>query len=477
MANPLDYLLSGAAGLGRGLDAQSERDRLARAAAVENAVLSAQYANLGGRYGQKPAEVTSLTVPAPGASSEPFANLPARLNQAWMSGLRGGPAGLPPVEDPSLSPTSGLDAGSPFGTPTPRSLLSSLTSQTSPDSSMPASTINGPRRPFAPPTNFRLDVPAGQAAPAMRPAPPNYGSGVAIEAMRGAAGDNAPPTSGSGAGSGYGSAVDAMRAAAGMDASGGHLSRLLGSGTQTVALNNTNPRYVDLGPGRYLDRLHTPSAEGESARLDEIALQNQGRTDVAQAHANLTEALKNQDWQAGYDAYTALGFSDPEARAMLTSKGIAERVMAPRYPMPARPGAVHDPNVSAATATNRALGAAQTAMRQAAAAMPKFNAMSLNPRADSTSVIAGRTAPLMSLGDLVARRDSLSSAYDQQSSAIGTGQRANGNVDISGLRAQITDAQAKLNAILSNPSAPLSVKAQAQDAYRNRLQLLGVGTP
>jgi|SRR6185312_5186065 len=443
MANALDYLFSGASGLGRGLDAQAERERLDREAAARDAILQAQYGNLGGRYGQMPSETSSVTIPAPGASSEPSANLPTRLNQAWMRGMRGGTPGLPPVDDPSVSSTSGISGGTSFATPTPRSLLASLMG---PDSSTAASSIDQPSRPFAPPSHLRLDMPAGQSTPpAMPPA-------------SGAPSSNHVP----------GTAVAAMRAAAGLDAPSG----IPGSATQTVALRNMNPRYIDLGNGRYLDQLHTPSAEAESARLNEIALQNQGRADVANTQARLHEAIKNQDWQQGYDAYTALGFSDAEARAMLTGKGIAERVLAPRYPMPPRPS-----TSTAATATNRALSAAQVAVRQAAAAMPKFNAMSLNPRADSTSVIAGRTAPLMSLGDLIARRDSLSNAYDQQASAIGTGQRANGNVDISGLRSQITDAQTKLNAILSNPSAPLSVKAQAQDAYRNRLQMLGVGTP
>ena len=169
-----------------------------------------------------------------------------------------------------------------------------------------------------------------------------------------------------------------------------------------------------------------------------------------------------------------MGLWDDEVTAALFSKGLADMLLRPNF---APSTASHDSNVSAAAATNRAIGQTNEQIAQTTRAMPKFNPMSLNSGADSTSVVAGRTAPLFNLGDLMARRDSLSNAYDQESSAIGTGRAVNGSVDNSGVRAQISDARSKLNAILSNPAAPLSIKAAAQDAYKNRLQSLGVGSP
>lgn len=157
------------------------------------------------------------------------------------------------------------------------------------------------------------------------------------------------------------------------------------------------------------------------------------------------------------------------------NKGPASTLLKP--PRPASPPrtSTRDPNTSASVATGKAMTENTGALRATEKAMPQFNPDSFSPRADSASVVERRGSLLKRMAGLSVRGDSLRRSFDKQSSAIGSGARADGSVDNSDVRAQVDDAQRKLDAILGNTAAPLAVKAKAQEAFKRRIEALRAG--
>jgi hypothetical protein len=214
-------------------------------------------------------------------------------------------------------------------------------------------------------------------------------------------------------------------------------------------------------------------------------------------------AIADQTARTHADAYEAAGLSHEDAMAAAQNPALARSLLAPhnkkvyfdadgvptvvdaqdpQFPAGFRArrlgmgtrASSRDPNISAAAATEHAI--VETSKETAAGnkAIPKLAPFSINPQADSASVIGARTPLLGRLGELAIRRDSLQHSYDQEAGAINSGRTASGAVDMSGPRAELERRRQQMEAIVANPNAPLAVKARAQDLYRQHVESLGL---